>query len=72
MLLEAILDSEKGSKEGRDNLWFPGRGFLEKLVPYHEAQSTSVEKSERFQQVSAGLAIACFQFTEDPQVSISQ
>lgn len=72
MLLEAILDREKGRKEGRDELWFPGRGFLEQLVPCYEAQSTPMEKSERFQQVSAGLAINCFQFAEDPQASTSQ
>lgn len=72
MLLEAIIDREKGRKEVRDDLWFPGRGFLEQLVSCYEAKSIPVEKPERFQQVSAGLAITCFQFAEDPQISTSQ
>lgn len=59
MWLEAIPQSKKGREEDRDELWFPGRGILEQPVPGHEAQSTPMEKSERFQQVLAGLAIAC-------------
>lgn len=36
MRLEAIPDRKK---EGRDDFWFPGGGFLEQLVPCHQAQS---------------------------------
>ena len=57
MCLEVTLDRKNGREEGRDYLWFPGRGFLEQLIPPHKAQSTPMEKSERFQQVQAGLVI---------------
>lgn len=67
-----ISRQERGKKRGRDDYWFPGRGFLEQLVPCHEAQSTPREESERFQQVSADLAIACLQLVEDPPVRTSQ